>query len=72
MAHPQDLHLMKPESVKPLVFARGRDLLLVTPKNVAESDTVQDEVNKLLGTCQFSATFEIDTPTVQRLGISPD
>ncbi len=36
-------------------------------KNVAESDTVRSEVNKLLGTYQFSATFEVDTQTVSTL-----
>ena len=36
-------------------------------KNVAESDTVRGEVNKLLGTYQFSATFEVDTQTASTL-----
>jgi len=36
-------------------------------KNVAESDTVRGEVNKLLGTYQFSATFEVDSQTASTL-----
>jgi hypothetical protein len=35
--------------------------------NVADSDTVRDEVKKLLGTFEFSATFEVDTQTVSTL-----
>ncbi len=36
-------------------------------KNVAESDTVREEINKLLGTFEFSATFEVDTQTATTL-----
>lgn len=36
-------------------------------KDVAKTDTVQEEVNKLLGTYQFSATFEQDTQTATTL-----
>lgn len=36
-------------------------------RNVAESNTVRDEVNKLLGTYQLSAVFEVDTQTASTL-----
>lgn len=36
-------------------------------KNVSKSDTVQEEIKKLLGTYQFSATFETDSQTVTTL-----
>jgi len=38
-----------------------------TPANVSDSDTVRDEVKKLLGTHQFTATFEEDTQTATAL-----
>lgn len=36
-------------------------------KDVAKTDTVREEVNKLLGTYQFSASFEEDSQTVSTL-----
>jgi hypothetical protein len=38
-----------------------------TPANVSDSDTVRDEVKKLLGTHQFTATFEEDVQTTTAL-----
>jgi hypothetical protein len=37
------------------------------PANVSDSDTVREEINKLIGTYQFSATFEVDTQTASTL-----
>ncbi len=38
-----------------------------TPANVSDSDTVREEVKKLLGTHQFTATFEEDAQTATAL-----